>query len=463
MHRPFTTPTRIARTFAFAVAAGIAAAVAGVAPVSGARVGAVSPPASIDATGATDVTAALDDWIAATPDRSTITLAADARYRVDGVIQIRNRRGLVIEGNGATIVAPDDGASSEPTQRSLAGKWPRNRRHIAISGSTGITVRDLVIDGPDTEGTYDPALEGQAGFVIGGSTDVTLERVAVREVWGDGVYVGGGSAAVRIVDSTFDTIGRQGVAIVNGSDIVVERNRFDRVARSVFDVEPVRRWKVEQVTLRDNAVGEYGNFLLASGGGGENVTDVRLEGNEIDGGRGLTVFAGVARSPRRGLAIVGNSSDVVGNPAEGTSAIRIVNYTDVEIRDNRGRVEPDAIAITLNAVCEVVIDGNEWPDASAESRETAACGETPDTERPGDNTDETGGTTDAPGDDTGDGAGRPAPSASEAPVWLYGVAGGALALLLVVEAARFRRRRRRAARERSPQPAADDAVRPGSD
>ncbi len=457
MHRPFAVPARIARIAGSTV--GIAAvALAAITLAPAAHADSVSPPASIDATGATDVTAALDDWIAGTPDRSTITLAADARYRVDGVIQIRNRRGLVIEGNGATIVAPDDGSSSEPTQRSLAGKWPRNRRHVAISGSTDITVRDLAIDGPDTDGAYDPALEGQAGFVIGGSTDVTLERVDVREVWGDGVYIGGGSEAVRIVDSTFDLIGRQGVAIVNGVDVVVERNRFDRVARSVFDVEPVRRWKVERVTLRDNAVGDYGNFLLASGGGGENVTDLRLEGNEIDGGRGLTVFAGVARSPRRGLAIVGNSSDVVGNPAEGTSAIRIVNYADVEIRDNRGRVEPDAIAITLNAVCEVVIDGNEWRDASAESRETAACGETPDTERPGADGSGTGDTddTDRASDGTSAGsAGRAAPSASEVPVWLYGVAGGVLVLLVIVEAARFRRRRRRAARERGGDPPRD--------
>ena len=112
----------------------------------------------------------------------------------------------------------------------------------------------------------------------------------ISDTYGDGVWITGGSRDVTVRGSTIERIGRQGVAVVNGQRVVVEGNRLRGISRSVFDLEPAGRAAVEGVQLRDNEIGDYGNFLLAAGGGGPGVNDVLLEGNHVDGGHGVSVL-----------------------------------------------------------------------------------------------------------------------------------------------------------------------------
>jgi hypothetical protein len=63
-------------------------------------------PASIDATGATDVSTALSNFIASVPDGSTITFPSGGSYRVDTPITMTNRNGLTFVGNSSTIKSP---------------------------------------------------------------------------------------------------------------------------------------------------------------------------------------------------------------------------------------------------------------------------------------------------------------------------------------------------------------------
>jgi Right handed beta helix region len=339
----------------------------------------VELPSSIDATGATDVSAELSEFLALVPEATIVEFGENATYRIDAGLDIRRIGSITIEGNDATLVSPDDGTTADPPSRAQRSAWPRNRRIITLAGVDHVTIRNLTIDGPNDTAVFDPKLEGQAAVFVARSDFVMLDGVTVREVWGDGVYVTGGSQGVVVVNSDFDGIGRQGVAVVQGSDIQVASNRFDRVARSVIDLEPTRNGEVRDVEIRDNTIGDYANFVLAAAGGGPNVVDVTLADNTIEGGRGLSVFAGVARQPRRGLTIVDNRSQVDATAAIGPTPIRITNYADVTIERNTSPLPDDADVITLNAVCDATIEDNVWPGAGDEIVEVAACGATVDT------------------------------------------------------------------------------------
>ena len=59
-------------------------------PAGAATAGVV--PSSIPTDCSRDVTAALLAWIATVPDGSTLEFTANACYRVDGTLRIRNRR-----------------------------------------------------------------------------------------------------------------------------------------------------------------------------------------------------------------------------------------------------------------------------------------------------------------------------------------------------------------------------------
>jgi len=345
----------------------------------------LSVPAPIDATGATDVSAALDAFLGSLPEGATVTFPAGARYRVEGVIRIQNAQNVTIDGNGAEIFADTTGGDTPSPGGRFRARWPRLREHLFVRNATGLTIRDLTIRGPNDDGRFVAALEGQAGIAIYGSTDVVVDDVTVQATHGDGVYIAGQSDRVTVRNSSFSTIGRQGIAPVNASNVLVERSAFDGIARSVIDLEPaVPRWKVETVHIRDNEIGEYRNFALAAGGAGANVTDVWFERNRVTGGNGLAVFAGMPRWLRRGLHVIDNTSTVPGRNVAGENrdgVMQIARIEGVEIRGNTMAVA-DGPAITLADVCDADIGANDFPGASPAVVESGRCDRTA-TPRPG--------------------------------------------------------------------------------
>jgi hypothetical protein len=335
-------------------------------------------PASIDTHGDRDVTDDLNRFFASVPSDTTVELPMHAVLRVEGVVMLTGMRNVTIDGNGAQFIARTDGAATPPPARGYRPHWPRKREHVTIRSSTGVTLRDLTIVGANADGHYDPAFEGQAGIAVYASQRVVLERVSIHQTFGDGVYLAGGATDVAIRESDIGVIGRQGIAIVNAANVVVDSGRFDRIARSVIDVEPaVPKWSVASVRVTGNEVGEYGNFLLAAGGAGPNVNDIHLERNVVMGGNGLAVFAGVPRWRRRALFIVDNRSNVRASPVQATGRggiMQLAAIDGVEIVGNREPIAEDAAAVTLASVCNVSMGGNDFPGARVEQLVTAKCG-----------------------------------------------------------------------------------------
>lgn len=321
----------------------------------------VPVPATIDATGARDVTDELNRFFATVPTGATVQFPPAGRFRIDGVVFVTDRHDVTIDGRGSTLVAPTDGTGTTVPRYNFRSNWPRLRQHLDIENSSGITVRDLVVQGPNGEGRFLARFEGQAGFAITRSTDVTLDGVTARNTFGDGVYVIGHSIGVRVRNCTLDHNGRQGVAVVDGEDITVERCSIVSPARSAIDLEPARG-AARKVHIQDNEVRDAKNFLLAAGGAGVNVGDVWLERNRVIGGRGVSVYAGQARSLRSGIHILDNTGEGVSKGYQRT-LLRFERFDGIEVRGNRQAVAKNVAPITLINSCNADIGTNDFgPD-----------------------------------------------------------------------------------------------------
>jgi hypothetical protein len=331
----------------------------------------VTVPASIDATGGRDVTQELNALFASAPAGATVQFPSGGRYRVDGVVFVTGRRNVTIDGRGSTLTAPDDGTATPVPRFNFRAHWPRLRQHVDIEDSTGVTIRDLTVQGPNASGAYVPKLEGQAGFVVSGSSDVTLDHVTARATFGDGVYIVGHSTGVRIQDCTLDHIGRQGVAVVDGVDITVQGCSIAAIGRSAIDLEPAHG-AARSVHVQDNQVRDVTNFLLAAGGSGVNVGDVWLERNRVTGGRGVSVYAGQARFLRSGIHVIDNTGEGVSAGYQ-RALLRFIRFDGVEVKGNHQAVRKRVAPVVLVDSCHPDVSGNDFGGASEAPVVTGDC------------------------------------------------------------------------------------------
>ena len=253
-------------------------------PVPGTPVPAPNPgnvPASIDATGSRDVTAALQSFLNSVPNGSTVQFRGGGQYRVDGTLVLQNRRNLVLDGNGARIFAGTTGGSG--------------RRQWTVRESVDITFRDMIVQGVGNA-VYTPSYEGQHAFGLDGGRDIELDRVTIRNPWGDGVYVSSSNYTwidgVWIHDSSISGVGRQGIAVVAGRNVRVERTSFSNMGATVLDIEPNRDPNYMQgadniVFVNNTVTGRLVSYFFAAGGWG-TISNVVVSGNVIRGADGAS-------------------------------------------------------------------------------------------------------------------------------------------------------------------------------
>lgn len=308
--------------------------------------------ADLDATGSTDVTAALTSFLGASPAGSVVCLAPGGRYRVDGQLHLLHRENLTIDGQGALIFAIT--ASDVP-------------RLLIDKGGSGIVVRNLTIEGvsardpaPDPGA---PAAEGNHGIAIGGASDVEIgPNVHISDVSGDGIYLaagGMGSAiawadTIRVHDSTIERVGRMGISITDGArNVDIERNRFDAIAKYVFDIEPNGHVfdgvpaGADHVRFSDNVIGTYGldsamtAWLMAGTGVGPE-TNVEFSRNVVTGGALRIGVWNVGGSVRANFSITDNvGMTTVSGPVmffEGVSGLTVSGNTQPRSRGPLARI-----------------------------------------------------------------------------------------------------------------------------
>jgi hypothetical protein len=239
-------------------------------------------PASIDATGSTNVSASMQSFINSVPDDSTIVFPAGSVYRLAGDgIALTRRDGLVLEGEGATL--------------RVTGCTPSDSA-FRVDRSSDITIRGFEVIGDHAvAGTVDAHQVGcqyTMGVAIYGALRTVISDMTVSRVSGDCWYVAEASSGwaddVVVKDSSCRLAGRMGVAIVGGRHVTVTRTSFDQIALFPFDIEPNNdSGGASDVAFTDNTIGAYtvdtddwNPWLFAVGGAsGASVDRVTFSGN----------------------------------------------------------------------------------------------------------------------------------------------------------------------------------------
>ena len=309
---------------------------ASVGRVGAADTGRYAVPEAIASDCSVDVTPALQGWFATVPDGSVIRFAAGGCYRIDGTLELENRRDLTFGGNGATFRAGVTGAAHRAQWRFIAGR--------------GIVIRDMTIVGANDAGgtpsAFNEELQHQHAIDMRGVTGLKVSNVAVRNVYGDCFYIGPGddwawSRDVAITGSTCSKSGRMGVAVTAGRNVAVTGSTFDLVGLTSITVEPNGgSTGGRDLMIKNNIIGDSGHWTFAVVGysGGGYIDNITVSGNTIlDRSMTMTIdHAGNGPRPSR-ITITDNSGaqpewfnhsrgviDVVG-----ADAVTIVNNSQV--------------------------------------------------------------------------------------------------------------------------------------
>lgn len=335
------------------------------------RGGVVDVPASIDATGGSDVTEALQAFIDATPDDTTIRFPPGARYLLDHTLEVEGRRQLTLDGQGATLQATRDDADPD-------------RALLRLRSSRDIVVRSFSLRGdhPDP-GTWVPGFEWQHAISVEGGGDIEVADVDIRGQMGDCVYVTSDleewASGVWVHDSSCHESGRQGVAVVAGRDVRVERMVFGTIALSVLDLEPdpkgVVPQGVERVVFVNNTVdGPVGDKLFNATGVGP-ISDVLVQGNVMAGAsNGIwSLVVPLDGSPRyRNVAFLDNVADGAFDGRQ-HPVLLFVDVDGLEVSGNRQRIDSAYAAIRIVRSCDVEIGTNDLAPVSTVDVESGPC------------------------------------------------------------------------------------------
>src|SRR4051794_35244430 len=85
-------------------------------------------PVTIDSTGTTDVTDALQNFLRSVPDNSTVAFRPEGRYRSEGTLRLERRNVFTLDGHGATLFATTPGGPK--------------RAHISFVEGSGVSVKN---------------------------------------------------------------------------------------------------------------------------------------------------------------------------------------------------------------------------------------------------------------------------------------------------------------------------------
>jgi hypothetical protein len=245
----------------------------------------VAIPLNIDATGTTDVSGALNAFVAGVPNGRIISFPASAIYRLDKGIQFAGRSNLIFEGNGCTLKVGGGGAGTDQLAspfvvgHTFGGSWG--------AASSDIIIRNFTLIGNSTTpGVFVPGVEGESAIIVAPGTRVEISGITGSAFQCDGLFVEA-TTDLWMHDCHFPTIGRNGVTVVSGTNVLMERNAFDVCGYLTFDLEPNDATEASlNVTFRNNTAGTWGVaefFAMDGSHTGASINGVTVTGNTISG------------------------------------------------------------------------------------------------------------------------------------------------------------------------------------
>ena len=244
-------------------------------------------PTSIAANCSRSVDAEIRGWLAQVPDHAVARFAAGGCYGQDGPIELVDRTGLTIDGNGATFKALTQGSNV--------------RRNWRLQGGSAITLKNMTVRGANPrggilEGAYNPSFEFQHGYSVEGTQGATLDNVQAFDVYGDFVAIHhderynpvttAPARNITIRNARFERNGRQGISPTNVEGFVLENSYLGSVNMNAIDIElDFNEGRVTGVKIVGNTFGSVRFSLLGNVGAGYEpiVGDITLDRNTMVG------------------------------------------------------------------------------------------------------------------------------------------------------------------------------------
>jgi hypothetical protein len=272
---------------------------------------------NVDRTGSTDVTAALNAFVARVPDGSIISFPLGT-YKISSSITFNSRHNLIFDGNGSTLNNVGN-AVALGGDASFFAAW-------ATPGATHITIRNFVAVAHNPYPGYigpPPATESNsqaAGFLMTwGGQYIELANVTMSGIYGDMAGLNNGTQYVWVHDNHAFDLGRNGVSVVWASHVLVERNAFDLSYGSSLDIEPEAEsagYTITDIVFRNNTTGTINApspwFFAANGNSTTGITNVTVTGNTTTKSS-LQSLVEVNGSPRRSnISFTNNVATSVG-------------------------------------------------------------------------------------------------------------------------------------------------------
>jgi hypothetical protein len=303
----------------------------------------VSPPPSINATCSSDVSTALNAWLATLSNGAQVNFPSGACYEVNESLSISGLSNVIVNGNGSTFeniyTAADcpGGMTTPPTADCPATIWQ-------AVGGYNISFENMTIEG-NSAAACNPSssYEWQFGIAYNGTQGGTVNNVTVDDVYGDFVETQDNGSTyslpttnILIENSTFNGAGRMGIGVTDASGVTVKNNSFDNACGWMVDIEPDTSWEYGQnVYVIDNTLGtvqlgmvvNYGSSSPANSGNivvtGNTMTQVpqTTETTVQFGGVGL------GTSPQARSGVTFNNNYVLAGGGSGVEFNYVNNVT----------------------------------------------------------------------------------------------------------------------------------------
>ncbi|HLY14277.1 MAG TPA: hypothetical protein VKR24_07980 [Candidatus Limnocylindrales bacterium] len=252
----------------------------------------ISVPATIDATGKTDVIGALQAFINSVPNGSTILFPPSATYLVSTGIQLDGRQNLDLEGQGATIRS----TGSNPINSQILLGW-------GAGGNKNITIRGFVLRGGNPSGgtatAYHAGQESSEGIAIyRNETGILIDHETISDEWGHGIYeasnghVGERPSFVTISNTAIARTGVMGIAIATATDETITADTITDTALYPIDFEDgtsgelLERIAISNVTItRWSWSKAYSpHAIVGDGSTGMTWQDITIDSVTLQGG-----------------------------------------------------------------------------------------------------------------------------------------------------------------------------------
>ncbi|HML88165.1 MAG TPA: glycosyl hydrolase family 28-related protein [Methylomusa anaerophila] len=250
--------------------------------------------------GVTNDTAAIQAAVDAVPPDGGTVVIPEGVYLVDAVQSIRIKNGVTLK------MAPNTVLKAVPNNSERYAV-------LTIKDASNITIQGGVIEGERAQHTGTTGEWGM-GIQILGSSNITVANTVCNNLWGDGFYIGSGTAGkvsedVRLIDVQADNNRRQGISLICGRRIEIIRPRLTNTNGTLpsagIDIEPNKISDVlEEIKLVEP-------FTAGNAGAGISVVLQQI------GGTNAAVSIEISNhhddASDRGMLIASNNAIVPGN------------------------------------------------------------------------------------------------------------------------------------------------------